>query len=57
MPYTERSRANLIREGVSGERIFVTGNPILEVINHYSNPISRSDILGRLEIEKTGFSW
>ncbi len=55
MPYTERSRANLIREGVSGERIFVTGNPILEVINHYSNPISRSDILGRLEIEKNRF--
>ena len=28
MPYTERSRANLIREGIAGEKIYVTGNPI-----------------------------
>ena len=35
MPYTERSRANLLREGIPGERIFVTGNPIYEVIQHY----------------------
>ena len=28
MPYTERSRQNLLREGIPGERIFVTGNPI-----------------------------
>ena len=25
MPYTERSRQNLLREGIAGERIFVTG--------------------------------
>src|SRR5207248_11701788 len=35
MPYTERSRQNLLREGFAGERTFVTGNPILEVIRHY----------------------
>ena len=28
MPYTERSRANLLREGIEGHRVFVTGNPI-----------------------------
>jgi len=28
LPYSERSRANLVREGVAGERIYVTGNPI-----------------------------
>ena len=32
MPYTERSRANLLREGFAGDRIFVTGNPIFEVL-------------------------
>lgn len=32
MPYTERSRANLLREGIEGKRIYVTGNPILEVL-------------------------
>lgn len=52
LPYTERSRANLIREGIAHERICVTGNPILEVINHYEDPINRSDILRRLNIKK-----
>jgi UDP-N-acetylglucosamine 2-epimerase (non-hydrolysing) len=52
MPYTERSRANLLREGIAGERIFVTGNPIFEVINHYDPLIRQSDILQRLKIEK-----
>jgi UDP-N-acetylglucosamine 2-epimerase (non-hydrolysing) len=55
MPYTEHSRANLIREGINGERIFVTGNPILEVIQHYSDHISRSDVLNRLDIKKGRF--
>ena len=45
MPYTERSRANLLREGIEGRRIFVTGNPILEVIEHYESQISSSNIL------------
>lgn len=52
MPYTERSRANLLREGIAGERIFVTGNPIFEVINHYDPLIRQSDILQRLGIEQ-----
>jgi len=52
LPYTERSRANLIREGIAHERICVTGNPILEVINHYEDSINRSDILRRLNIKK-----
>ena len=52
LPYTERSRSNLIREGIPNERICVTGNPILEVINHYEGQISQSDILKRLKIKK-----
>lgn len=52
LPYTERSRANLIREGISPERILVTGNPILEVISHYEDQINRSDILKNLKIKK-----
>jgi UDP-N-acetylglucosamine 2-epimerase (non-hydrolysing) len=51
MPYTERSRQNLLREGIPGERIHVTGNPIYEVIHHYGPQISQSDILTRLELE------
>jgi UDP-N-acetylglucosamine 2-epimerase (non-hydrolysing) len=45
LPYTERSRANLIREGIPGERIYVTGNPINEVIKHYEKQINRSTAL------------
>lgn len=36
MPYTERSRQNLLDEGVHSSRIFVTGNPIKEVIDHFA---------------------
>jgi len=52
MPYTERSRANLLREGIPGYRIFVTGNPILEVINHYQDRIQASTALADLGVEK-----
>ncbi len=48
MPYTERSRSNLLREGIEGNRIFVTGNPIAEVLRYYANKISESRILDDL---------
>jgi UDP-N-acetylglucosamine 2-epimerase (non-hydrolysing) len=55
MPYTERSRANLLREGIEGHRIFVTGNPILEVINHYKDRVDVSPALTNLGVEKGRF--
>jgi UDP-N-acetylglucosamine 2-epimerase (non-hydrolysing) len=51
MPYTERSRANLLREGIAGDSIFVTGNPILEVIRHYEPQIAKSTVLADLKLE------
>ncbi len=33
MPYTNRSRDNLLREGFHQSRILVTGNPIKEVMD------------------------
>lgn len=51
MPYTERSRANLLREGIAGERIYVTGNPIREVIDFYRPQTERSTILADLGLE------
>jgi UDP-N-acetylglucosamine 2-epimerase (non-hydrolysing) len=51
MPYTERSRANLLREGIESHRIFVTGNPIYEVIKHYDASIRQSDIHRRLGLQ------
>lgn len=51
LPYTERSRANLLREGIAGERIFVTGNPIHEVLRAHSAEIEASDVVERLGLE------
>ena len=50
LPYTERSRKNLLREGFPGERIYVTGNPIFEVIRHYEPQIAASGILDKLQL-------
>ena len=30
LPYTERSRANLLREGIPPQRVIVTGNPMID---------------------------
>jgi UDP-N-acetylglucosamine 2-epimerase (non-hydrolysing) len=51
LPYTERSRQNLLREGIPGERVYVTGNPIYEVIQYYDSQIRQSEILTELGLE------
>ena len=48
MPYTHRSKENLLREGIERQRIFVIGNPINEVLNAHQGEIEASDILTRL---------
>ena len=55
MPYTERSRQNLLKEGIEGQRIFVTGNPILEVIDHYEPEIAKSQIHKKLGLKKKNY--
>jgi len=50
MPYTERSRQNLLREGIPPDKIYVIGNPIGEVLAHYSKPIAQSNILHTLGV-------
>jgi UDP-N-acetylglucosamine 2-epimerase (non-hydrolysing) len=52
MPYTERSRANLLREGFASDRVYVIGNPIFEVLNYYSEEIGRSDVLKRFALSR-----
>lgn len=51
MPYTERSRANLLAEGIESDRIFVSGNPIREVILNFSAKIDESSILENLGVQ------
>jgi len=50
LPYTERSKENLVREGIERDRIFVTGNPIFEVLERHGDRIGASDVLTRLEL-------
>jgi len=52
MPYTYRSRENLVSEGIPGRRIYVTGNPIYEVIQQYGSAIDESPALPELGLQK-----
>lgn len=51
LPYTERSKENLVREGIERDRIFVTGNPIKEVLDSFAGKIDASSILKTLSIK------
>lgn len=51
MPYTERSRANLLKEGIAGQRVYVTGNPITEVLEYFAPRIEQSQALQNLGVE------
>jgi len=51
LPYTERSRANLLREGIEGQRIYVTGNPIYEVIRYYDKQVKNCSILEEMSLK------
>lgn len=51
MPYTQRSKENLVREGIDRERIFVTGNPIYQVLSTFAPQIEASPVMSRLEVE------
>lgn len=50
IPYTHNSKQNLINEGIDLNRIYVSGNPILEVIQSYEEEINSSTILDTLGI-------
>jgi UDP-N-acetylglucosamine 2-epimerase (non-hydrolysing) len=55
MPYTERSRDNLLREGIHPSRIVVTGNPIKEVMDHHADQIGASRALEDLGVTEGGY--
>ncbi|MBC7898454.1 MAG: UDP-N-acetylglucosamine 2-epimerase (non-hydrolyzing) [Saprospiraceae bacterium] len=51
LPYTERSKENLVAEGIERERIYVTGNPINEVLENFSGKIDASKTLEELNVK------
>lgn len=51
MPYTYRSAENLVREGIERRLIYVTGNPIKEVLDHYAPQIDAVDPFTAFSVE------
>ncbi len=50
--YTEHARRHLLSEGMQHRRIYLTGSPMREVLDHYRGQIDASDILNRLGLRK-----
>ena len=55
LPYVENSREHLLREGIEATKIFVTGNPIFEVLQYYAPQIQRSQALQQLGVNERQF--
>lgn len=55
LPYTPQSKENLINEGIPRNRIFKSGNPIFEVLEHYKDKIDQSNILEKLTLQKENY--
>jgi UDP-N-acetylglucosamine 2-epimerase (non-hydrolysing) len=55
LPYTPQSKENLLKEGIPSKRIYLSGNPIYEVLNHYNNEIEQSGILDKMNLKKEDY--
>jgi len=49
-PYSENARLNLLREGIHPGKMFVTGSPLAEILEHNKKLISQSKILHTLKL-------
>lgn len=53
--YTEHARRHLLSEGLEHRRIYLTGSPMREVLDHYRERIDASDVLPRLGLSPRGY--
>lgn len=53
--YTEHARRHLLSEGIEHRRIYLTGSPMREVLDHYRAQIDGSDALQRLNLVAGGY--
>lgn len=53
--YTEHARRHLLSEGLHHRRIYLTGSPMREVLDHYRLQIESSGILMRLGLRPSGY--
>jgi UDP-N-acetylglucosamine 2-epimerase (non-hydrolysing) len=50
MPYSERARENLMREGIPTDRVIKTGSPMNEVLDYYQYNFCQSQVLSQLNL-------
>jgi len=55
LTYTENSRRYLLSEGFRKDHVFVTGSPLREVLNKYSDKIGNSNVVEDLALEENNF--
>jgi UDP-N-acetyl-L-fucosamine synthase len=55
LTYSSIAREYLLREGLPPERVIKTGSPMFEVLHHYMDKITSSDVLTRLHLTKGEF--
>lgn len=55
LPYTPRSREYLLDEGLSAQRIWVSGNPITDIVERFRPRWEASDVLERLGVVDDGY--
>ncbi len=55
LPYTTYSRENLIRENIHPGKIYVVGNPIIDVINYFTPKIDSSKIMEKMNLEPNSY--
>lgn len=53
--YTEHARRHLLSEGLEHRRIYLTGSPMREVLEHHRADIAASDILRKLNLTERGY--
>jgi len=53
--YTGHARRNLLAEGIHPRRIYKTGSPMREVLEHYMPLLESSNVLSRLNLEENKY--
>jgi UDP-N-acetyl-L-fucosamine synthase len=53
--YTEHARRHLLSEGISHRRIYLTGSPMREVLDHYKQQILTSTVLIKLGLKPQSY--
>ena len=53
--YTEHARRHLLSEGMQHRRIYLTGSPMREVLEHFRPQIEASDVVARLGLTQSEY--